>query len=214
MAGRAVACPAEALPHLSRCLLFPLPLLVFAAYALGFLNCDDISARCMLSIFQFFATKTDASALRMLNGSPAERLLKPIADYITAKGGRIHTRWGCRCARLCAALLAGCCGAHAGSCLLTHACQHPPRTSLLPHHTSLCAFRTRHSALFLTRALHPPHTLACILLTLSLCAVLTCLAAPSSHVTLHSPVTRITLLTPLLPAGRSSTSRAPAARPE
>nr|ADR82201.1 zeta-carotene desaturase [Auxenochlorella protothecoides]ADR82202.1 zeta-carotene desaturase [Auxenochlorella protothecoides] len=66
------------------------------AYALGFLNCDDISARCMLSIFQFFATKTDASALRMLNGSPAERLLKPIADYITAKGGRIHTRWGCR----------------------------------------------------------------------------------------------------------------------
>lgn len=40
-----------------------------AAYALGFLNCDDISARCMLSIFQFFATKTDASALRMLNGA-------------------------------------------------------------------------------------------------------------------------------------------------
>jgi hypothetical protein len=50
----------------------------------------------MLSIFQFFATKTDASALRMLNGSPAERLLKPISDYIEAKGGRIHTRWGCR----------------------------------------------------------------------------------------------------------------------
>jgi len=55
------------------------------AYALGFLNCRDISARCMLSIFQFFATKTDASVLRMLNGSPAERLLAPIADYITAK---------------------------------------------------------------------------------------------------------------------------------
>lgn len=66
------------------------------AYALGFLNCDDISARCMLSIFQFFATKTDASALRMLNGSPAERLLKPISNYIESKGGRIHTRWGCR----------------------------------------------------------------------------------------------------------------------
>lgn len=55
------------------------------AYALGFLSCDDISARCMLSIFQFFATKTDASALRMLNGSPAERLLKPITDYIESK---------------------------------------------------------------------------------------------------------------------------------
>jgi len=66
------------------------------AYALGFLDCKDISARCMLSIFQFFATKTDASALRMLNGSPAERLLAPIVGYIEAKGGRIHTRWGCR----------------------------------------------------------------------------------------------------------------------
>ncbi|KAK9834165.1 hypothetical protein WJX81_004675 [Elliptochloris bilobata] len=66
------------------------------AYALGFLDCNDISARCMLSIFQFFATKTDASVLRMLNGSPAERLLAPIADYITSKGGRIHTRLGCR----------------------------------------------------------------------------------------------------------------------
>ena len=29
-------------------------------------------------------------------GSPAERLLAPIASYIQAKGGRIHTRWGCR----------------------------------------------------------------------------------------------------------------------
>ena len=66
------------------------------AYALGFLNCDDISARCMLSIFQFFATKTDASVLRMLNGSPAERLLKPITDYVQAKGGRIHIRQGCK----------------------------------------------------------------------------------------------------------------------
>eukprot|EP00878_Enallax_costatus_P001750 GHUV01001906.1.p1 GENE.GHUV01001906.1~~GHUV01001906.1.p1 ORF type:complete len:577 (+),score=160.19 GHUV01001906.1:672-2402(+) len=66
------------------------------AYALGFLDCKDISARCMLTIFQFFATKTDASVLRMLNGSPAERLLKPITDYVEAKGGRIHTRQGCK----------------------------------------------------------------------------------------------------------------------
>ena len=56
----------------------------------------QISARCMLSIFQFFATKTDASVLRMLNGSPEERLLKPIAEYISSKGGRIHTRLGCK----------------------------------------------------------------------------------------------------------------------
>lgn len=66
------------------------------AYALGFLDCNDISARCMLTIFQFFATKTDASVLRMLNGSPADRLLKPITDYIEAKGGRIHLRSGCK----------------------------------------------------------------------------------------------------------------------
>ena len=56
----------------------------------------QISARCMLSIFQFFATKTDASRLRMLDGSPADRLLKPITDYIKSKGGRIHISWGCR----------------------------------------------------------------------------------------------------------------------
>lgn len=66
------------------------------AYALGFLDCKDISARCMLTIFQFFATKTDASVLRMLNGSSAERLLKPILAYIEARGGRLHLRTGCR----------------------------------------------------------------------------------------------------------------------
>ena len=64
------------------------------AYALGFLDCNEISARCMLSIFQFFATKTDASVLRMLNGSPAERLLAPIVDYITAKCAA-HPLCGC-----------------------------------------------------------------------------------------------------------------------
>jgi zeta-carotene desaturase len=72
-----------------------------AAYALGFLDCEDISARCMLTIFQFFATKTDASKLRMLSGSPAERLLKPITDYVEEKGGRLHIRWGCRCLPTC-----------------------------------------------------------------------------------------------------------------
>ncbi|KAL0925423.1 hypothetical protein M5K25_003750 [Dendrobium thyrsiflorum] len=35
------------------------------AYALGFIDCDNISARCMLTIFALFATKTEASLLRM-----------------------------------------------------------------------------------------------------------------------------------------------------
>jgi hypothetical protein len=67
------------------------------AYALGFLDCKDISARCMLSIFHFFATKTDASRLRMLNGSPRDRLLQPILDYITDRGGSLELRTGAAC---------------------------------------------------------------------------------------------------------------------
>lgn len=62
------------------------------AYALGFIDTENISARCMLTIFQLFAAKTKASELNLLAGSPAEYLLKPIVDYLTAKGTRIHTR--------------------------------------------------------------------------------------------------------------------------
>ena len=40
------------------------------AYALGFIDCDHISARCMLTIFMLFAIRTEASVLRMLEGSP------------------------------------------------------------------------------------------------------------------------------------------------
>ncbi|MTV28650.1 9,9'-di-cis-zeta-carotene desaturase, partial [Nitriliruptoraceae bacterium ZYF776] len=66
------------------------------AYALGFIDCDNISARCMLTIFSLFATKTEASLLRMLKGSPDVYLSGPIRDYIVEKGGRFHLRWGCR----------------------------------------------------------------------------------------------------------------------
>ncbi|KAK8954135.1 hypothetical protein KSP39_PZI002325 [Platanthera zijinensis] len=66
------------------------------AYALGFIDCDSISARCMLTIFALFATKTDASLLRMLKGSPDVYLSGPIKKYITDRGGRFHLRWGCR----------------------------------------------------------------------------------------------------------------------
>lgn len=62
------------------------------AYALGFIDTENISARCMLTIFQLFAAKTEASILRMLKGSPDEYLHKPIVQYLEAKGTQIHTR--------------------------------------------------------------------------------------------------------------------------
>ncbi|NEP61406.1 MAG: 9,9'-di-cis-zeta-carotene desaturase [Symploca sp. SIO2G7] len=62
------------------------------AYALGFIDTENISARCMLTIFQFFAAKSEASVLRMLEGSPSEYLHKPIIEYLEARGTKIHTR--------------------------------------------------------------------------------------------------------------------------
>ena len=66
------------------------------AYALGFIDTENISARCMLTIFQFFASKSEASVLRMLEGSPYEYLHKPIIEYLEARGTKIYTRRGVR----------------------------------------------------------------------------------------------------------------------
>ena len=62
------------------------------AYALGFIDTENISARCMLTIFQFFAAKTEASVLRMLEGSPHTYLHQPLVDYLETRGTKIHTR--------------------------------------------------------------------------------------------------------------------------
>ena len=62
------------------------------AYALGFIDTENISARCMLTIFQLFAARTEASVLRMLEGSPHEYLHKPILEYLEARGAKIYTR--------------------------------------------------------------------------------------------------------------------------
>lgn len=62
------------------------------AYALGFIDTENISARCMLTIFQFFAAKTEASVLRMLEGSPNEYLHQPIIQYLEERGAKIYTR--------------------------------------------------------------------------------------------------------------------------
>ena len=59
------------------------------AYALGFMDCDNTSARCMLTIFQLFAVRTEASILRMLEGSPNEFLHKPIVKYLEDRGVEI-----------------------------------------------------------------------------------------------------------------------------
>jgi len=62
------------------------------AYALGFIDTENISARCMLTIFQLFAVRSEASVLRMLEGSPNEYLHKPIINYLEARGTKIYTR--------------------------------------------------------------------------------------------------------------------------
>ena len=62
------------------------------AYALGFIDCEAISARCMLTIFMMFAAKTEASKLNLLKGSPHRWLTGPILDYIQTRGGRLHLR--------------------------------------------------------------------------------------------------------------------------
>ena len=62
------------------------------AYALGFIDCEQISARCMLTIFQLFAARTEASVLRMLEGSPQEYLHQPILNYLSDRKVQIHTR--------------------------------------------------------------------------------------------------------------------------
>jgi zeta-carotene desaturase len=45
----------------------------------------------MLTIFQFFAAKTEASVLRMLEGSPDTYLHTPIVNYLRDRGATIHT---------------------------------------------------------------------------------------------------------------------------
>jgi len=62
------------------------------ALALGFIDTEHISARCMLTIFMMFAAKTEASRLNMLAGSPDEYLHQPILRFIQERGAKVHTR--------------------------------------------------------------------------------------------------------------------------
>ncbi|CAM9447550.1 unnamed protein product [Chrysoparadoxa australica] len=60
------------------------------AYALGFIDCDNISARCMLTIFQLFAVRTEASVLRMLEGSPEDFIHTPMRKYLEERNVKIN----------------------------------------------------------------------------------------------------------------------------
>ncbi|EOD15400.1 hypothetical protein EMIHUDRAFT_421941 [Emiliania huxleyi CCMP1516] len=62
------------------------------AYALGFIDCDHISARAMLTIFMLFAIRTEASVLRMLEGSPQTYLHDPIIKYLEERDVKINLR--------------------------------------------------------------------------------------------------------------------------
>lgn len=66
------------------------------AYALGFVDCDNISARAMLTIFMLFAIRTEASVLRMLDGSPQTGLHDPIIKYLEDRNVKIHLSSPCR----------------------------------------------------------------------------------------------------------------------
>jgi len=66
------------------------------AYALGFLDCNDISARAMLTIFMLFAIRTEASVLRMLDGSPQTGLHDPIVNYLEERGVKINLATACK----------------------------------------------------------------------------------------------------------------------
>lgn len=66
------------------------------AYALGFVDCDHISARCMLTIFMLFAIRTEASVLRMLDGSPQTGLHDPIVKYLEERDVKINLGTPCR----------------------------------------------------------------------------------------------------------------------
>jgi zeta-carotene desaturase len=66
------------------------------AYALGFLDSDSISARAMLTIFMLFAIRTEASVLRMLDGSPQTGLHDPILKYLGDRDVKINLSTPCR----------------------------------------------------------------------------------------------------------------------
>ncbi|HMA35200.1 MAG TPA: FAD-dependent oxidoreductase [Chloroflexia bacterium] len=61
------------------------------ALSMGFLPAAELSARPMTTVFHHFARSGPASRVGFLDGCPADRLHRPLVDYITARGGRVET---------------------------------------------------------------------------------------------------------------------------
>ena len=61
------------------------------ALSMGFLPAEEMSARPMTTVFHHFSRKADASRVGFLDGPPSERLHRPFAEYIEARGGEIRT---------------------------------------------------------------------------------------------------------------------------
>jgi 9,9'-di-cis-zeta-carotene desaturase len=59
--------------------------------SLGFIPAEEMSARPMATIFHYFATVANASQFGTLDGSPNERIFKPIAEWIVARGGSLRS---------------------------------------------------------------------------------------------------------------------------
>jgi 15-cis-phytoene desaturase len=59
--------------------------------SLKFIDPDVISATIPLRALNKFLQQKDGSCIAYLDGAPPERLCQPIVDYVTARGGEVHT---------------------------------------------------------------------------------------------------------------------------
>mmetsp|Transcript_24679 Transcript_24679/g.77372 ORF Transcript_24679/g.77372 Transcript_24679/m.77372 type:complete len:436 (-) Transcript_24679:58-1365(-) len=61
------------------------------AKALNFVDPDKLSMTVVLTAISRFLKETDGSKVAFLDGPPNTRLLAPLAEHITARGGEVHT---------------------------------------------------------------------------------------------------------------------------
>merc|ERR1711871_1384786 len=60
------------------------------AKALNFIDPDNLSMQCVLIALNRFLQEKDGSKMAFLDGNQPERLCKPLAEYIQARGGEIR----------------------------------------------------------------------------------------------------------------------------